>query len=141
MNPDDITRLADRLESVLSWPEADRARLTLNIAAELRTLAQQGEAGGVAECAHTEILTVGTQSVCEQYGRDPHPANPPEAGVTIAKCESGDQNCGPAEFEDDGGTLLCRSCWGQLEPETKTQRRAREVGLSVVAPQPEDAER
>lgn len=47
-------------------------------------------------------------------------------------CDVGEPDCGPAEFEDDGGTLLCRRCWEDLDTETLTQRRAREVGLSVI---------
>ena len=47
-------------------------------------------------------------------------------------CDIGMVDCGPAEFEDDDGTWLCSRCWGELDTETLTQRRAREAGLSVI---------
>ena len=50
----------------------------------------------------------------------------------VETCESGAPDCGRAEFHDAEGVPLCRRCWDGLEAETKTQRRARELGLSVV---------
>lgn len=47
-------------------------------------------------------------------------------------CESGAADCGPAIFEDEDGTALCRRCYSELEPETLTQWRARQAGLSVI---------
>ena len=47
-------------------------------------------------------------------------------------CESAAPDCGPPVFEDDDGVPLCQKCYDELETETRTQRRVRESGLSVV---------
>lgn len=47
-------------------------------------------------------------------------------------CESGDPACGPAVFEDGEGVRLCQACMESLEIESQTQRRARELGLSLL---------
>ncbi len=65
---------------------------------------------------------------CASTGQVPEVAEP--------KCESGDPACGPAGYEDDDGVLLCRQCYESLETETRTQRRARELGIEVVATPP-----
>lgn len=58
---------------------------------------------------------------------------PPAAAPRVEeRCESGDPDCGPVEFHDDDDTPLCRKCYEALEPETKTQRKARELGIEVV---------
>jgi hypothetical protein len=54
------------------------------------------------------------------------------AKIDPQRCESGSPECGPVEYIDADGVLLCRACWNGLETETATQRRAREAGLYVV---------
>jgi ribA/ribD-fused uncharacterized protein len=71
----------------------------------------------------------------DRSGEQAAPAAVPEGDGETFPCEGdGSPECGPAVYTDDGGTLLCQRCYDSLDPESATQRRAREAGLSVVAP-------
>ena len=48
------------------------------------------------------------------------------------RCESGSPDCGPVTHFDDDDVPLCTRCWNGLEIESASQRRAREMGLSVI---------
>lgn len=131
MHDNELTRLADKWRSENGdYPESKR-----DCADELEAAVaqQQGKAGGAAECAHTEILTVGTQSVCEQCGRGPQHAEQ-HAGVVMciwshdADTDAWATGCGnlhvfSASGPSDNDHRFCPYCGGNL----------------VVAPQPKDA--
>lgn len=109
MTPDDITRLADKI-AIYADDSIDASRLgrlAHHWEAELRALAAQGKAGGVAEIPTGTKVSVDVSTgnedfehrifatvigvergeklviLCEEESRNfAPPANPPEAGVT-----------------------------------------------------------
>lgn len=150
MTPDDITRLADEImeQSVAGWTHG-RYELSM----KLRTLAQQGKAGGVycyvagLESAtvdgwiHAKVVSEG-EFTTPRYAAPP--ANPPEAGVTDemawdALCSQAPHEAGHSHEHDEEAMLIDIMGLGRPEHHERALRIMKHALSLAIAPQPKDA--